>query len=215
VIEYEVETGGTYTLLVTHSNGGSEGPVLLTVTVGGEAATGAQAEVFIDYGLAVNESAVVYTTEGDRLNLRSGPGLDFEIMSKLDRDTVVTLLEGPKKADGYAWWRVRTPDGQEGWAVERVDEEQTLQLALVIGQEAVVTSTEGDMLRVREGAGRDFGIVVQLEPGTVVTVLEGPQVVDDLSWWRIRTADGQEGWAVERVADDRTLARQRTPVAAG
>jgi hypothetical protein len=57
--------------------------------------------------------------------------------------------------------------------------------------------------------------VVQLEPGTVVTVLEGPQVVDDLSWWRIRTADGQEGWAVERVADDRTLARQRTPVAAG
>ena len=207
VLEYTVQTEGTYTLLVTHSNGGSDGPVLLTVTVGGEAAVGAEAETFTDYGLFVDTPAVVYTTEGDHLNLRSGPGLDFEVIAKLNRDTLVTLLEGPKKADGYAWWRVQTADGATGWAVERVDEEQTLQLGLIIGEGAVVTSTEGDMLRVREGAGRSFSIVVQLEPGTLVTVLEGPQIVDDLSWWKIRTADGVEGWAVERVADDRTLAR--------
>jgi tetratricopeptide (TPR) repeat protein/uncharacterized protein YgiM (DUF1202 family) len=209
VLEYTVPESGTYTLFVTHSNGGSEGPLLLTVSVGGEAAVGAEAEAFIDFGLVVNTPAVVFTTEGDRLNLRSGPGLNFDILTKLDRDSQVTLLEGPKKADGYAWWRVRAADGTEGWAVERVETEQTLQLALVIGQEAVVTSTEGDLLRIREGAGRSFEIIVQLEPGTVVTILEGPQIADDLSWWKIRTADGTEGWAVERVADDRTLARQQ------
>ncbi|MBZ0288691.1 MAG: tetratricopeptide repeat protein [Anaerolineae bacterium] len=209
VLSYTVPADGTYSLLVTHSNGGSEGEVKLTVTLGGEAATGNAADVFTDYRLAVDEKAVVYTTEGDRLNLRSGPGLTFDILDKLSRDTVVTLIEGPRRADGLAWWRVQTADGLEGWAVERVDNEQTLQLALVVGGKAVVTSTEGDTLRVRGGAGRSFEVIAQLEPGTIVTLLEGPQIVDDLSWWKIQTEDGLEGWAVERVENDRTLTRRQ------
>lgn len=208
VLSYTVPVDGTYSLLVTHSNGGSEGDVKLTVTLGGEAATGSAAEVFTDYQLSVDQQAVVYTTEGDRLNLRSGPGLSFDILDKLSRDTVVTLIEGPKRADGLAWWRVKTADGQEGWAVERVDNEQTLQLALIVGGKAIVTSTEGDTLRVRGGAGRSSEVIAQLEPGTVVTLLEGPQIADDLSWWKIQTDDGLEGWAVERVEGDRTLTRQ-------
>jgi tetratricopeptide (TPR) repeat protein len=208
VLAYTVPENGTYRLLITHSNGGSEGEIKLTVTLSGEGAEGAAAEVFTDYSLRVDQTAVVYTTEGDRLNLRSGPGLTFDILEKLERDSRLILLEGPRRADGLAWWRVQTVDGVEGWAVERVDEEQTLQLALVLGDEAVITSTEGDTLRVRAGAGRDFEVVAQLEPGTVVTLLEGPQIVDDLSWWKISTADGIEGWAVERVEQDRTLTRQ-------
>jgi tetratricopeptide (TPR) repeat protein/SH3-like domain-containing protein len=207
VLKYEVPEDGRYTLLVTHSNGGENGELLLTLSIAGEAVTGAAAEAFIDYGLVIQDTAVVYTTEGDRLNLRSGPGLNFEITAKLERDSRVTLLEGPKKADGYAWWRVQTADGTIGWAVERVEAEQTLQQSILVGHPAVITSTEGDLVRVREGAGRGFSIVVQLEPGTIVDVLDGPVIADDLSWWKVRTADGTEGWAVERVADDRTLAR--------
>lgn len=207
VLSYTVPAAGDYSLLVTHSNGGSEGDIKLTVTLGGEAVTGNAAEVFTDYGLSVNEKAVVYTTEGDRLNVRSGPGLSFEIVTKLERDSAVIMLEGPRRADGLAWWRVQTADGVEGWAVERVDEEQTLQLSLLVGGDAVVTSTEGDTLRVRAGAGRGFEVIAQLEPGTLVTLLEGPQIADDLSWWKIRSEDGVEGWAVERVENDRTLTR--------
>jgi tetratricopeptide (TPR) repeat protein/uncharacterized protein YgiM (DUF1202 family) len=207
VLSYTVPATGDYSLLVTHSNGGSEGDIKLTVTLGGEAVTGSAAEVFTDYGLSVNEKAVVYTTEGDRLNVRSGPGRSFEIVTKLERDSAVTLIEGPRRADGLAWWRVQTADGVEGWAVERVDEEQTLQLSLLVGGDAVVTSTEGDTLRVRAGAGRSFEVIAQFEPGTLVTLLEGPQIADDLSWWKIRSEDGVEGWAVERVENDRTLTR--------
>lgn len=182
--------------------GGTPNPTTNTTTVEEEPVVD---ETFQVFDLAVNTRATVFASFGDRLNLRSGPGLSFDILSKLEPDANVTLLEGPRKNDGYSWWRVSTGDGQEGWAVERVEEEQTLYPALAVGGQASVTSTEGDTLRVRENAGRSFAIVTQLPGGTVVTLLEGPQIVDDLSWWKIRTADGIEGWAVESAADERTL----------
>lgn len=210
VVRYTISADGDYTLLVTHAGGGSVGSFTLTVEITGEGQVESNDDAFATFDLKVDTQAVVFTTEGDRLNLRSGPGLEFEILAKLERDTVVTLLEGPRKNDGYNWWRVQTSTGEIGWAVERVETEQTLQPALQAGQQAVVTTTEGDTLRVREGAGRSFSIVVELEPGAVVILLEGPQIVDDLSWWKIRTTDGTEGWAVERVEDERTLTLQTT-----
>ncbi len=156
----------------------------------------------------VNDLAVVFTTEGDRLNLRSGPGLSFDIVDKLQRDTSVRLLEGPRKADGYAWWRIQTGDGVEGWAVERVETEQTLQPALAVGGEAVVTTTAGDSLRMRDSAGTAGKVVTMVANGTVVTLLAGPQPADGMPWWQVRLPDGTEGWVVERVGDERTLSRK-------
>ncbi|HEX2907865.1 MAG TPA: tetratricopeptide repeat protein, partial [Phototrophicaceae bacterium] len=214
VLRYEVTANGTYTLMVTHAGGGSDGEVTLTLNITGGTADNnvppppdTPADTFQVFNLIVNDLAVVYTTEGDRLNLRSGPGLDFEIVSKLQRDTRVRLLEGPRKADGYAWWRISTADGAEGWAVERVDTEQTLQLALIQGEAALVTTTAGDTLRMRSGAGTSFEVVAMIANGTVVTLLEGPQTIDGLPWWKIRTPDGIEGYAVERVGEERTLSR--------
>src|SRR5262249_33791097 len=106
------------------------------------------------------------------------------------------------------WWRVRTGDGTEGWAVERVEDTQTLYAALKIGDQAVVSlATPGDTLRVRQSAGLSGAVVTQLTDGTLVTLTDGPQQVDGLSWWKIKTADGTEGWTVESASDERTLIR--------
>jgi hypothetical protein len=70
--------------------------------------------------LAVGKTAVVNTTEGDKLRVRSGPGTSFGVLTMLAKGTVVTLLEGPRNADGLTWWRVRPPDGIEGWVIEGV-----------------------------------------------------------------------------------------------
>lgn len=160
---------------------------------------------FATFRLFAGAVAEVYTTEGDRLNLRSGPGLRFDIIGRMQNGERVTLIEGPRKQDGLGWWRIRTADGTEGWAVERVDEEQTLQMALIVGEDAVVIS-EGDSLNVRSGAGRANDIVVQLEDGATVTLLEvAPELVDGFQWWRVRLPDGREGWTVDRIEGDRTL----------
>jgi WD40 repeat protein len=53
---------------------------------------------------------------------------------------------------------------------------------LAINGMATVTTTGGDALNVRSSAGRNFDIVTRLTDGTVVTLLEGPQEVDGLTW---------------------------------
>lgn len=76
--------------------------------------------------LAIGERARVYTTDGDRLNVRSGPGTSFSVVFELSLDSRVDVLEGPISANGYQWWRIETADGRSGWAVDFVDDIPTL-----------------------------------------------------------------------------------------
>ncbi len=57
--------------------------------------------------------------------------------------------------------------------------------------------------------------IAQLPVGTPLTILEGPQVVDNLVWWRVQGEDGDdsvwEGWVAQAVAPDRPLLEKREP----
>lgn len=202
ISDFELDAQSVYTIILSTGAGGDTGTISLTIDLGEEDSI--VTERFATFNLEVNETAEVFTTAGDRLNLREGPGLDFEIVEKLDAGTLVTLIDGPRKADGYQWWRIRNDAGIEGWAVERVDEEQTLQLALLVGEDAIVT-TGGDKLNVRSGAGTGNELAFQIDDGSTVTLLEVPQVANGFRWWKIRTADGQEGWTIDRFEGDRML----------
>jgi hypothetical protein len=76
--------------------------------------------------LVVGGTARVFTTEGDMLNVRSGPGTAFAVVTRLALDDRVTVLEGPISADGLTWWRIEAADGTTGWAVDFVDDIPTL-----------------------------------------------------------------------------------------
>lgn len=52
------------------------------------------------------------TTDSSSLNLRNSPSTEGEVVAKAAHGEVVTLLE---KTDD-SWWRVRTADGEEGYA---------------------------------------------------------------------------------------------------
>jgi len=221
ISNFTLPTDGTYTLLLGSASDSinSRGTVMLDVNVGDSPVVDSvqstvtddsAADPFATYKLFVDTQAEVYTTEGDRLNLREGPGLTFEIIAKLERGTLVTLLEGPRKNDGYAWWNIELPDGTTGWAVERVEEEQTLQLALQILADAFVNG-DGEKLNVRAEPTRGAEVVFQLDDGARVTITDGPVIADNFRWWPIRTEDGRIGWTVDRIGLDRTLipARER------
>ena len=74
--------------------------------------------------LAVGGQATINTTEGDTLNVRTGPGTSYEIVARLPDGARVTLIEGPRAGEGYTWWRIRA-GSVEGWVVESVDDRGT------------------------------------------------------------------------------------------
>jgi tetratricopeptide (TPR) repeat protein len=215
--DYALTVSGEYTLVVSQAGAAGIGEFELAILMDEELRSTnpdnpAIRDSFVIYNLYIGDTAEVFTTAGDRLNLRSGPGTRYEIIDRLERGEYVTLLDGVYKNeddDGYAWWLIRTSDGTVGWTVERVVTEQTLQLALMPGEDAYVTSGE-DLLNVRESASRSSPVAFQLEDGVQVTLLdEEPVVADNLRWWHIRDAAGREGWAVDRIGIERTLVPTR------
>jgi uncharacterized protein YhaN len=66
-------------------------------------------------GLAAGASAWVTRAGGLPLRLRSGPSLNESVIDRLQPGTQMTLQDGPRNADGHAWWHIRTQDGKEGW----------------------------------------------------------------------------------------------------
>ncbi|MEP7285639.1 MAG: SH3 domain-containing protein [Chloroflexota bacterium] len=73
--------------------------------------------------------------------------------------------------------------------------------ALAIGGNAMVNTSKGDTLNLRQAPGRTAPILGILKPGVIVTIEEGPQSADGLRWWKIRTADNVVGWVVDQVTD--------------
>ena len=60
-------------------------------------------------------SAWVTRAGGLPLRLRSGPSLSDSVIDRLQPGSQMTLQEGPRNADGHAWWHIRTNDGKQGW----------------------------------------------------------------------------------------------------
>jgi uncharacterized protein YgiM (DUF1202 family) len=66
-------------------------------------------------GIGPGALVVVQDTRGAGLNLRQQPTTYAKVMGSAREGTVLTVLEGPTEADGFVWWKVRAPDGTEGW----------------------------------------------------------------------------------------------------
>lgn len=76
-------------------------------------------EIFAELDLQIGDTVKI-TEAGDNLNMRSGPGTNFQVIEVLPQDSVMLVLEGPIDADGFRWWRV-TQYGEplsEGWIAE-------------------------------------------------------------------------------------------------
>jgi hypothetical protein len=60
-------------------------------------------------------TVIVQGTLGAGLNLRAEPSTGARLVGNVKEGASLTVVEGPQQSDGYTWWKVRTPDGKEGW----------------------------------------------------------------------------------------------------
>jgi hypothetical protein len=65
--------------------------------------------------IAPGATVVVQDTLGNGLNVREQPSTYSKIVTNVKDGTELIVLDGPRDADGYTWWQLRTPDGKEGW----------------------------------------------------------------------------------------------------
>ncbi len=166
-------------------------------------------------------------TAGDRfrtttlVRLRRTPGFvgkgEADIVADMAPGIEGTVITGPAAADGLTWWQVeiRAADGRRfaGWMAEATGDGEVLMEkigapvvspGLQVGDLAQTT----DFVNVRRTPGTankpSDDVQGALRPQTTVVLLDGPQMVDGLTWWRggaIVTPPGVEvrGWMAEAV----------------
>lgn len=153
---------------------------------------------------------------GDTLNLRVQPGTNANIISKIQPYTYVTVISGPKCADGYRWYEIGF-DGKDGWAAEvGPDGQYNLILNgqpmpqnnptavptgscsgnMIVGETGRVTYTDGTSTRLRSDHSKSASIIFKMPEGYTFKVVGGPVCVEGFTWWQLETANGT-GWAIE------------------
>ncbi len=76
---------------------------------------------------------------------------------------------------------------------------------LRVGMTALVQTTGGEILNLRAQPTRESAILLYLENGMRVQIIEGPLEAEGFVWWRVRLETGLEGWAVENDGALQTL----------
>ena len=125
----------------------------------------------------------------DDVNLRSGPGLDYDVLAVLPADATVTLAGEPVEG----WYPVLFED-LEGWVYGAY---LAVPLDSGAGGSGDLRSTAAAVLNLRAGPGLDYDILAELDYGTTVELLGGVAVVDGFVWVEVRVGDLGEGWVAE------------------
>lgn len=136
----------------------------------------------------------------DYLNLRSGASTGYGAITTLSPGTTGTVVGGPKTANGYTWWQLRTSQGT-GWAAEDwltgVSSTPPPAPPPATGKFATGdTIRTTDFLNLRSGPSTGSSVVAVLASNTAGTVIGGPRTGTGYTWWSIRTNSGT-GWAAE------------------
>ena len=124
-------------------------------------------------------------------SVKNAAGSEAATLTEIDEGTTVTVLAGPEPIGGVDWYQVETEGGITGWIP--VD-----QFGIAKGGAQLAPGTEreivADSLNLRAEAGTTAEVISGLVQGDTVTIVSGPDVVDDLDWYQVDTVFGEQGW---------------------
>ncbi len=113
----------------------------------------------------------------DILNVRSGPGLEYNVINKIHNGETYQLIE-----DNKAWMKIKINDSigwVAGWLVEKVTTNTKVKTA-----ESTV-----DTLNVRQGPSTNFDIIDQIHPNTKYPIID-----EEGDWIKIQVNTNKFGW---------------------
>lgn len=129
-----------------------------------------------------NDSSTFITSHADDLNVRSGPGKTFDVITRIHRSDTYPLVQ--EEGD---WMQIQLSSSQKGWVAEWYVEPSSSAPSSSDRVKKTVT-VQVPVLNVRENPGENHPRIGQLEQADEVQV----QDVQD-GWYQISYEDGT-GW---------------------
>ncbi|HAV78856.1 MAG TPA: hypothetical protein DCX53_16010 [Anaerolineae bacterium] len=126
-----------------------------------------------------------YRVTANALRLRSGPGLNHDIIGMLHRNN---LVEGGEIVND--WVHVTTEENKKGWSHRAFLDLQDELPAPTEGKESY--RVDANSLNLRQGPGTNYAVIGSLKKSELVG---GLAVSSSGGWAQIRKADGTTGWA--------------------
>jgi uncharacterized protein YraI len=144
----------------------------------------------------VQETAPITATAYGTINVRSGPGAQYEIVGQLDAEEQVSV-DGRESEEG-GWLRVMLDNGIVGWVASfAVLLDGDTEVLPIISEEPPTPEGEGvtmiayGRVNIRSGPGMEFNIVGQFDVDD--TALVTGRSNEDNDWLYVETEDLQ-GW---------------------
>ena len=146
------------------------------------------------------------TVTATSLNVRSGAGTSYSVITKLSKGTVVDVIESASNG----WKKIKTSGGTTGWAsgdyltTGSAGNSSTDNSTSQTSYKATVNT---DSLNMRKGAGTSYSVITKLSKGTVVDVLESASN----GWKKIKTSNGTIGWVSGSYLANGVVEQPSTP----
>lgn len=143
----------------------------------------------------------VYYVNTQQLNVRSGPGSEYDILTKLPRGESIIALTRVESQDKGFWMKIRT-GYLEGWVNEKLvsrDKSDAINkqpFTPMVDEIVYYVNTKN--LNVRSGPGPEYSVITKLSQGSPVRSLEKTESKDGGFWMKIRTGS-LEGWVNEKL----------------
>ena len=138
---------------------------------------------------STSQTSYKATVTATSLNVRSGAGTSYSVITKLSKGTVVDVIESASNG----WKKIKTSGGTTGWVsgdyltTGSAGNSSTNNSTSQTSYKATVNT---DSLNMRKGAGTSYSIITKLSRGTVVDVLESASN----GWKKVKTSGGTIGW---------------------
>ena len=154
-------------------------------------------------------STVALTT--DYINMREGAGTNYKVMTTISKGITLKVLDN----SNAKWAKVQASNGKTGYCskdylkITTSTATTTTPVTTPTTPPATVAvaATTTASLNVRSGAGTNFGIVLTLAKGSVISVLDN----SNAKWAKIKTSAGKTGYCSKDFLKITTSTGTTTP----